>query len=326
MVCISYRLDIIVQLSVGYNHSLLIIVPHSALWHKFWNIKQFFPHQVVFADDEGRDTLSNTNKIDLRYLYHFSYLFVVKAYGRYIRTDLKLMQNLIMTGNERIGFPTGITAIIGYSHILRFIINSQPYHSILLASGITGFQRNVSSHLKVYYCYGEFLRDIMQITDLTKEVMRIRYPIVFEQAYDAIQLRMGGRLSDVPMPNHYLTMESLNVAVRCAKEYSKSSNIYVASDSIIAKKFMKNSLYNKNVTFVNEKSLFSDSQLNNMESVYIATYSAVADIYILGNSQQCIMTDESTFAYSGCAISGRPPVIIPLKKEVCLTGDDLREL
>ena len=119
MVCISYRLDIIVQLSVGYNHSLLIIVPNSALWHKFWNIKQFFPHQVVFADDEGRDTLSNTNKIDLRYLYHFSYLFVVKAYGSYIRTDLKLIKKLIMTGNERIGFPTGITAIIGYSQILR---------------------------------------------------------------------------------------------------------------------------------------------------------------------------------------------------------------
>ena len=231
-----------------------------------------------------------------------------------------------MTGDERIGLPTGITTIIGYSHILRFILDSKPYHSILLASGITSFQRDVSSHLKVYNCYGEFLRDIMQITDLTKEMMKVRYPIVFEQPYDAIQLRMGGRLSDVPMPNHYLTMESLNVAIRCVGTYCKSKNLYVASDSIKAKLFMKERLQDKNVTFVNERSLYSDTQLNNMEGVFIATYSAVADIYIMGNSQQCIMTEDSTFAYAGCAITGKPPVIIPWTKQVCLESDSLTEL
>ena len=250
----------------------------------------------------------------------------MKAIGGYARKDLKRIRKFIATGDERIGLPTGITAIVGYSHILRFIISTQSYHSILLASGMTGFQRNVSSHLKVYYCYGEFLRDIMRITDLTKEVMKIRYPIVFEQPYDAIQLRMGGRLSDVPMPNQYLTMKSLNVAVQCVGTYCKSSNIYVASDSIKAKLFMKSRLEGKNVSFVNEKSLFSDSQLNNMEGVYIATYSAVADIYILGNSQQCIMTEDSTFAYAGCAITGRPPIIIPLNKQVCLDSNSLIEL
>ena len=174
----------------------------------------------------------------------------------------------------------------------------------------------------------------MRITDLTKEVMKMRYPIVFEQPYDAIQLRMGGKLSDVPMPNQYLTMESLNVAIQCVGTYCKSSNIYVASDSIKAKLFMKSKLEGKNVSFVNETSLFSDSQLNNMEGVYIATYSAVADIYILGNSdiyilgnsQQCIMTEDSTFAYAGCAITGKPPVIIPWTRQKCLEGDSLREL
>ena len=250
----------------------------------------------------------------------------MKAYGDHIRTDLQRIKDFIMTGDERIGLPTGITTIIGYSHILRFILDSKPYHSILLASGITSFQRDVSSHMKVYYCYGEFLRDIMQITDLTKEMMKVRYPIVFEQPYDAIQLRMGGRLSDVPMPNHYLTMESLNVAIRCVGTYCKSKNLYVASDSIKAKLFMKERLQDKNVTFVNERSLFSDSQLNNMEGVFIATYSAVADIYILGNSKQCIMTDGSTFAYAGCAITGKPPVIIPWTKQVCLESDSLIEL
>ena len=68
------------------------------------------------------------------------------------------------------------------------------------------------------------------------------------------------------------------------------------------------------------------SQLNNMEFVYIATYSAVADIYILGNSQQCIMTEDSTLAYAICAITGKPPVIIPWTRQKCIEGDSLREL
>ena len=250
----------------------------------------------------------------------------MKAYGDHIRTDLQRIKDFIMTGDEQIGLPTGITTIIGYSHILRFILVSKPYHSILLASGITSFQRDVSSHLKVYYCYGEFLRDIMQITDLTKEMMKIRYPIVFEQPYDTIQLRMGGRLSDVPISFQFLTMESLNVAIRCVGTYCKSKNLYVASDSIKAKLFMKERLQDKNVTFVNERSLYSDTQLNNMEGVFIAIYSAVADIYIMGNSQQCIMTENSTFAYAGCAITGKPPVIIPWTKQVCLESDSLIEL
>ena len=89
---------------------------------------------------------------------------------------------------------------------------------------------------------------------------------------------------------------------------------------------MKSRLKSKNVSFVNETSLFSDSQLNNMEFVYIATYSAVADIYILGNSQQCIMTEDSTLAYAICAITGKTPVIIPWTRQKCIEGDSLREL
>ena len=54
--CISYRSDTTVQSSVGLCFiSTMILVPTSALWHKFWDIKQFFPQQVVFADDKGSD-------------------------------------------------------------------------------------------------------------------------------------------------------------------------------------------------------------------------------------------------------------------------------
>ena len=81
-------------------------------------------------------------------------------------------------------------------------------------------------------------------------------------------------------------------------------------------KYMKNQLKNRNVIYVNEKTLYSDTQVMNIDSVVIATYTAVADLYILGNSQTCLMTGESTFEYIGCAISGRIPYIIYMKNEV----------
>ncbi|CBK24754.2 uncharacterized protein [Blastocystis hominis] len=38
------------------------------------------------------------------------------------------------------------------------------------------------------------------------------------------------------------------------------------------------------------------------------------------------MTEDSTFAYAGCAITGKPPVIIPLKRQVCFESNRLKEL
>ena len=37
------------------SFATIILVPNSAMWQKFWDIKQFFPQQVVFADDNGSD-------------------------------------------------------------------------------------------------------------------------------------------------------------------------------------------------------------------------------------------------------------------------------
>ena len=66
------------------------------------------------------------------------------------------------------------------------------------------------------------------------------------------------------------------------------------------------------MSFVNEKALYSDTSVMNLDSVSIATYTAVADLYIMGKSKSCIMTKDSTFAYDGCAISGNPPITLTL--------------
>ena len=231
---------------------------------------------------------------------------------------MQYISNAIKSENVDRIFPTRITAVIGYCLLIRFMIDSAGYHVILQHNGIESYQKNVSSDLRQYYCYGEFLRNVMQITELTKEVMKVRYPIVFEQPFDAIQLRMGGKLSDIPLQQKWLSLGSLAVAVRCVVSHFKTNNVYVASDSMYAKNYLKKNLKNRNVSFVNEKALFSDTQVMNLDSVSIATYTAVADLYILGKSKACIMTSGSTFAYAGCAIAGNPPITLTMKGDKCI--------
>ena len=231
---------------------------------------------------------------------------------------MQYINNAIRSGNVDRIFPTRITAVIGNNLLIRFMIDSKGYHDILQHNGITSYQKNVSSDLRQYYCYGEFLRNVMQITELTKEVMKVRYPIVFEQPFDAIQLRMGGKLSDIPLQQKWLSLGSLAVGVRCIKSHFKTNNVYVASDSIYAKNYLKKNLKNRNVSFVNEKVLFSDTQVMNLDGASIATYTAVADLYILGKSKSCIMTSGSTFAYAGCAIAGNPPITLTMNGDKCI--------
>lgn len=256
--------------------------------------------------------------IDINYLLHYSYLLVAKPTVEYIYTDMQYIRNMIFTGNSSRVFPTRITAVIGNALLLGYIINSAFYHDILKNNGIESYNAKLNFGLREYYCFGEFLRNVMQITELTKEIMKMRYPIVDTEPFDAMQLRMGGRLSDYPLQQQWLTRKSLAVAVSCAKMYFNSSNIYIASDSMYAKNYLKKYLVNRNVSFVNEKALFSDTQVMNLDSVSIATYTAVADLYILGKSKACIMTKDSTFAFAGCAISGNPPITLTYNGDTCV--------
>ena len=282
-----------------------------------WTIRQNYTGQIVYVPDEGiaKEIIVF---IDIHYLLHYSYLLVAKPYGNYIKQDMQYVNNTIKLGEVYRLFPTRITAVIGNALLLRFVIDSMGYHDILQHNGIESYQKNVSSHLRQYYCYGEFLRNVMQITELSKQVMKVRYPMVFEQPFDAIQLRMGGKLSDFPLSQQWLSEKSLAVAVRCIESYFEANNIYVASDSMYAKNYLKKNLKNRNVSFVNEKALFSDTQVMNLDSVSIATYTAVADLYILGKSKSCIMTKGSTFAYAGCAIAGNPPITLTMNGDKCI--------
>ena len=278
-----------------------------------WNIRQNFTGQIIYVPDEGiAETI--IDYIDIDYLLHYTYQLVAKPNGLFKIQDLHYMYKAIKSGNVDRIFPTKITAVIGNAFLLGFVIDSVGYHNILKHNGIESYQKNISPDLRQYYCYGEFLRNVMQITDLTKDVMKVRYPLAFEQPFDAIQLRMGGKLSDFPLEQQWLSVTSLAVAVRCIESHFKTNNIYVASDSMYAKNYLKKNLKKRKVSFVNEKALFSDTQVMNLDTVSIATYTAVADLYILGKSKSCIMTSGSTFAFAGCAIAGNPPITLTYKE------------
>ena len=287
------------------------------MWHKVWNIRQNYTGQIVYVPDEGI-VEKIVDYIDINYLLHYSFLLVAKPYGKFKIEDLQYIINVINKGNDETLFPTGITAVIGNELLMKYMIDSLEYRDILQYNGIVSYKKRYSSFVLQYYCYGEFLRNVMQITDLTKEIMRVRYPIVDMQPFDAIQLRMGGSLSDFPLVQTWLSIKSLSVAVECVKSHFKTNNIYVASDSMYAKNYLKQHLKNRNVSFVNEKALFSDTQVMNVDSVSLATYTAVADLYILGKSKSCIMTSGSTFAFAGCALSGNPPIKITYSGKKCI--------
>ena len=282
-----------------------------------WTIRQNYTGQIVYVPDEGIGQ-EIVDSIDIDYLLHYSYQLVAKPNGIYKIQDLSYVYIAIKTGKVDRVFPTRITAVIGNALLLSFVIDSAGYRDILQHNGIKSYKKSISSYLRQYYCYGEFLRNIMQITELTKEVMKSRYPIVFEQPFDAIQLRMGGNFSDFPLEQQWLSARSLAVAVRCIESRFKTNNVYVASDSMYAKNYLKTNMKKRKVSFVNEKVLFSDTQVMNLDSVSIATYTAVADLYILGKSKACIMTSGSTFAFAGCAISGSPPIILTYEDNKCM--------
>ena len=89
---------------------------------------------------------------------------------------------------------------------------------------------------------------------------------------------MGGSLADYHIKQKWLSRESLRNVVKCIDDHFKSKDVYIASDSKIAKEYMKNQLNNRNVIYVKEETLYSDTQVMNIDSVVIATYTAVAVI------------------------------------------------
>ena len=51
----------------------------------------------------------------------------------------------------------------------------------------------------------------------------------------------------------------------------------------------------------------------------LSTFSAVAELYILGHGKRCVMTTRSTYSLAMCALTGKRPIIIEPKEKICDT-------
>ena len=58
-----------------------------------------------------------------------------------------------------------------------------------------------------------------------------------------------------------------------------------------------------------------------MQSNFVsyATFSAVAELYILGHGKHCVMTTRSTYSLAMCALTGQRPIIIEPTENICDT-------
>ena len=95
-----------------------------------WTIRQNYTRQIVYVPDEGIAKVI-IDSIDIAYLLHYSYLLVVKPYGKYQKQDMQYISNTIKLGEVYRLFPTRITAVIGNVLILRNVIDSVGYYDIL---------------------------------------------------------------------------------------------------------------------------------------------------------------------------------------------------
>ena len=179
--------------------------------------------------------------------------------------------------------------------------------------------RKCTIEAKTYFTYGEFLKNIMVPSKSLIEYMHFLYPNFDKEKYNSVHLRFGGNLADIPVFVEFMTIDSLNLIIKCIHFLPKNSLIYIASDSLIMKKKLDNVLKEYKLVYSTNQTIPADTQMMKSNLVSYATFSAVAELYILGHGQQCIMTTRSTYSLAMCALTGKKPIIILPKNNVCDT-------
>ena len=214
-------------------------------------------------------------------------------------------------------FPTHITALIGEAMTIKLIAMSPLYYHFLDKLGFTAHRKNLTIEAMTYYLYGEFLRNIMVPSAKLMEYIHIMYPNYDQKDYCSIHLRFGGKLADVPVSKVFLNNNSVSTILQCIKLLPNHYNLYVASDSLVMKYRLKNELSEYNCIFSSNRTIPADTQMLKTNLVSYATFSAVAELYILGHGKQCIMTPGSTYSLAMCAMTGVRPISIVSDKNMC---------
>ena len=132
-----------------------------------------------------------------------------------------------------------------------------------------------------------------------------------------MHLRFGGDLADVPVFVEFMSLESFPLILKCIKLLPRPNKLYVASDSVKMKAKLARNLPHYSLIYSKNQTIPADTQMMQNNFVSYATFSAVAELYILGHGKRCVMTTRSTYSLAMCALTGQRPIIIEPKKRIC---------
>ena len=223
----------------------------------------------------------------------------------------------VLSNNISYIFPTYVTAITGHSLTIKLIAMNPEYYDTLDDMGFTAHRNRISVEAKTYFLYGEFLKNIMVPTSNLRQYMDFIFPDFDKKEYNSIHLRFGGKLADVPVIAIFLPENSTQSIEKCINLLPRLKKIYVASDSLKMKKELSKSIRGYDIIFSSNLTIPADTQMMKTSLVSYATFSAVAELYILGNGKQCIMTPGSTYSLAMCALTGKMPIIIIPENNTC---------
>ena len=216
-------------------------------------------------------------------------------------------------------FPTKITTVTGNSLTIKAVASSSFYNNTLTHLGFKSHRKNMTVVALAYNLYGEFLRKIMIPSSSLIQYMHYLYPKFDKEEYNSVHLRFGGDLADIPVFIEFMSMDSLSLIIQCISLLPRLNKLYVASDSLIMKDRLARNLTNYTLIYSKNQTIPADTQMMQNNLVSYATFSAVAELYILGHGKRCVMTTRSTYSLAMCALTGKKPIIIEPKKQVCDT-------
>ena len=216
-------------------------------------------------------------------------------------------------------FPTQVTTVTGNSLTIKAVARSSYYNDTLTHLGFRSHLKNTTIDALAYNLYGEFLRKIMVPSPSLIQYMHYLYPNFDKEEYNSVHLRFGGDLADIPVFVEFMSMKSFSLIIKCIKILPQLNKLYVASDSLIMKDRLAKKLTNYTLIYSKNQTIPADTQMMQNNLVSYATFSAVAELYILGHGKRCVMTTRSTYSLAMCALTGKKPIIIEPKKRICDT-------
>ena len=257
--------------------------------------------------------------IDAHELAYYSSFYYLSFHSRQSSSDRANFTSAVMKNTISSIFPTRITAVSGNLLTIQMIAMTSTFNNTLTKLGFRSHHSNSAIDALTYNVYGEFLRNIMIPSTSLREYMHYLYPNYDKEEYNSVHLRFVGDLADIPVFVKFMSLESIPLFLKCIKLPPQPNKLYVASDSVKMKAKLARSLSNYSLIYSKNQTIPADTQMMQSNLVSYATFSAVAELYILGHGKRCVMTTRSTYSLAMCALTGKRPIIIEPKKKICNT-------